>query len=107
MRIGFILLAIFAGLTGAVGDALLSHWAKKSAPWSWLVGGILVWNLSLVPFVFMLKRGLLAECVIAFLLANSILIIGISAVVLHEDITLNKWLWMLLGLLALVMMQKE
>lgn len=107
MRIGFIVLAIFAGLAGAVGDALLSHWAKKSAPWGWLVGGILVWNVALVPFIFMLKRGLLAECVIAFLLANSLLIIGISVVVLREEISLNKWLWMLLGLLALVMMQKE
>lgn len=103
----FIALAILAGSAGALGDFVLNHWAKKSPHIGWLISGVLIWNLSLLPFIFMLKKGLLAECVIAFLLTNSTLVLLMNAFLLKEAIPLNKWVWMIFGIISLVMMEKK
>lgn len=104
-RIVFYVLAISAGLIGGVGDALLNQWVKTGGKLWWLGGGYTCWLLALTLFVLMLKRGLLAHCVILFLLSNCVFVLIVSSLVFHEAISIQKWVGIILAIVAIVMME--
>lgn len=84
---------------------LLNQWAKHSGKGWWLLGGILFWNVALGIFILMLKRGMLAHCVLLFLLANSVIVLAASRFLLHEGLSKEQWIGIFLGLIALALME--
>lgn len=103
--LAFYTLSLLAGLIGGIGDALLNKWVKTGGNICWLGGGYACWLVALTLFVFMLKRGLLAHCVVLFLLANCIFVIAASRLVFQEDISMQKWVGIGLAIAAIVIME--
>lgn len=104
-RILLYVLAVFAGLIGGVGDALLNQWAKAGGKAWYAIGGYCCWLIALTLFTAMLKRGLLAHCVILFLVANCLLVLLASALVFQEHLSPQKWLGIALAIVALIVIE--
>ena len=100
------MLAIGAGLVGAVGDCLLNQWAKYGGRVWWAIGGFVCWNLALGLFTWMLGKGLLAHCVLLFLTSNCLLVLMVSRLVFREAMTAQQWVGVFLALVALVLMER-
>ncbi len=99
----FYIFSFLAGLLASVGDSFLNHWAKgASNSLDNLVAGVIFWNISLVFFTLMLKRGLFAESVVYFVVANFLISIVISQVFFHEQLSPLKGFGVVLALCALV-----
>lgn len=104
-RLIFYVLAATAGTIGALGDGFLNIWAKKGGG-SWLVVvGLLCWNLALLVFLRLLKTDLLAQAVVVFLVANSLVVLLLSHFYFEEAISLQKWLGIILAITAIVIME--
>ena len=104
-HLAFYALSILAGLVGGMGDVLLNKWAKTGGNVWWLGGGYACWLIALTLFVFMLKWGFLAHCVVLFLLANCLFVIAASNLVFHEPISAQKWCGIGLAITAIVVME--
>lgn len=103
-RAGLYALAVGAGLIGGVGDAFLGKW-KHSGAWVWVLAGFACWNVALGLFLLMLKRALLAHCVVLFLLANCLLTVAVSQYVFDEPLSRQKWVGVALAVAAIVVME--
>ncbi|OGY35159.1 MAG: hypothetical protein A3E36_00590 [Candidatus Andersenbacteria bacterium RIFCSPHIGHO2_12_FULL_45_11b] len=97
-------LALASGLVGGTGDILLNHWAKVSHKPIYLLGGYACWILALVLFTVMLKKGMLADCVILFLLANCAVALVVGPVMFDDHMSTQKWAGVALAVFALVLM---
>lgn len=104
-RILLYVLAVFAGLIGGVGDALLNKWAKLGGGVGYAIGGYSCWLIALTLFTAMLKRGLLAHCVILFLVANCLIVLLASVLLFHEQLSDQKWMGIVLAIAALIMIE--
>jgi len=104
-RYAFLALAALAGLFAGAGDTLLNHWAKSESTPQWFFGGLLVLNIALVIFAYVLRSGTLAESVVLFIVANVLCVAIVSQFVLHESISASRWLCLSVALLAVVAME--
>lgn len=105
-RIFFYLLAVFAGALAGIGDVLLSEWAKHGSSKSYgLLGGFIFWNISLIAFLPILKRETLAQAVVLYITANCLVALGISYFSLHEVLTKQQWLGVMLAVGGLIVME--
>lgn len=98
------LLAMTSGLVGGVGDILLNHWAKISSKLGYLIGGYACWIVALMLFTAMLKKGMLADCVVLFLLANCAVALIAGPLLFHDHMSAQKWAGVVLAIFALVLM---
>lgn len=103
-RVMLYVLALVSGLVGGAGDILLNHWAKVSSKWVYLVGGYACWIAALVLFTIMLKKGMLADCVILFLLANCAVALIAGPIMYNDSMSAQKWAGVGLAICALVLM---
>ncbi|MDA1169040.1 MAG: hypothetical protein O3A36_01750 [bacterium] len=103
-RIVLYTLALLSGLVGGTGDVLLNHWAKVSHKPTHLIGGYVCWIGALVMFTMMLKRGMLVDCVILFLLANCAVALIAGPLVFHDHMSVQKWTGVALAIVALLLM---
>lgn len=101
----FYFLSILAGLMAAIGDSCLNQWAKHDSKGIWLFGGFVFWNVSLLLFLSMLKRGMLAQCVVLFIITNCILVLLISHFTFHAELSRQQWLGIFLAVLGVVVME--
>lgn len=98
----FYLFAILAGIMASVGDSFLNEWAKKGTTLDSLIAGIIFWNISLVFFVLMTKRGLFSDSVVYFVVANFLVSVAISTIYFHEDISSLKGFGIVLALCSII-----
>ena len=111
--LGFYFLAAFAGLMASIGDSFLNIWAKvlpAGTPtwvpqWMSLAGGFVFWNISLVIFILMLKRGFLAQSIVMFITANCVFGLLMSQFMFHEVLSTIQWIAIALAIGAVVMME--
>lgn len=103
-RICLYILAMASGLIGGGGDILLNQWAKVSPKLGYLLGGYACWMVALVLFTCMLKKGMLADCVVLFLLANCAVALIAGPLLFHDHMSAQKWAGVVLAIFALVLM---
>lgn len=88
----FYLLISLAGIVWGAGDFLLNHWAKAGVTVLWLIGGLLICNLAMGLFVYILARGYsFAFSGVFFGVAYNTAILLICRTILHEDISSLSW----------------
>src|SRR3989344_9081221 len=104
-RISLYAIALVAGLAGGLGDILLYKWAKGAGELKYIISGFSCWLIALVLFTAMLKRGLLADCVILFLLANCAIALIAGPIFFHDPMSKQKWLGVALAISALVLIE--
>lgn len=104
-RLVLYAMALVAGLTGGLGDILLYKWAKGAGELKYIVSGFVCWAIALVFFAMMLKKGLLADCVILFLLANCAIALIAGPIIFHDPMSRQKWLGVALAITALVLIE--
>lgn len=98
------LLALIAGLVGAVGDAFLNQWAKNSG-WHWLFAGYLGWFVTATIVAIMLKKELFSSGVMLFLLANIVFALILGRTFFLERLSFWQWVGIALGIVSMVLME--
>ena len=104
-RIAFYLLALGAGLMAGLGDTCLFQWTKSDGKVTWLLGGLVSWNISLAIFIAVLRRGVLAQSVIIYIVANCVVALGISYFALHETLSRQQWCGIAVALVGIIIME--
>ena len=98
-------LAIIAGSLAGIGDSMLDLWVKNPRNTLYLIGGFIIFNVSLIVFIGMLKIGLLNQSVILFIVANVLLVFIASFVLFKESFSTQKFFWAIIALVAVIMME--
>ena len=101
----FYFLAVFAGLMAAVGDSLLKQWTKSESGWFFLFGGVVFWNISLMFFIMMLQRGMLAQSVVMYIILNCVFALLMSHFIFDEMLSTVQWSAIALAVFAVVLME--
>ncbi len=104
-RLLFYGVALTAGLVGGVGDVFINRWAKDTAGVASLVVGFALCNVALALFTWLLRRGSLASTVVVFLVANSLLTLAVSQLVLAEPLSRARWAGILVAIVGVVMVE--
>jgi len=68
---GIYVLALASGLVAALGDAGVVRWIRAGDIKA-LLGGVALWNLSLVALVYMLKLTSVSRALVVFLTVNGL-----------------------------------
>ncbi|MCA1638526.1 MAG: hypothetical protein LC768_09370 [Acidobacteria bacterium] len=102
------LIAIFAGVLGALGDGLLNYWAKRQTSGiTVFILGLLSWNAALLLFTRLLFSASLARAVILFLVANSIAIAFISFSYFREPLSMMQWIGFAIAIFGIILMESS
>mgnify|MGYP000536513406 CR=1 FL=1 len=101
----YLVLATVAGLFAGIGDTLLNHWAKSDGRPGWIISGMLVLNVALLIFAYVLKKGTLAESTVLFILTNVVFVAIVSRFVLHEAISPGRWVCLSVAIVAVAVME--
>lgn len=96
------LVLIAAGVSGAISDAILNHWAKTNKL-VWLLAAYASWITvaTLLGFIFRWHYFSFGGAVILFLLVNSAGAILIDYQVFGERLTALQWLGVSLAVVAI------
>lgn len=101
----FYAFSIGAGFMAAVGDSLLKQWTKSESGWWWLSGGVVFWNISLMFFILMLQRGMLAQSVVMYIILNCVFALIMSRFIFGEVLSATQWSAIALAVFAVVLME--
>lgn len=104
-RLLFYGVALTAGLVGGVGDVFINRWAKNTAGVASLAVGFGLCNAALALFTWLLRRASLASTVVVFLVANSLLTLAVSQLVLAEPLSRARWAGILVAIVGVVMVE--
>lgn len=101
----FYAFSVCAGFMAAVGDSLLKQWTKVESGWMYLVGGVTFWNISLMFFILMLQRGMLAQSVVMYIILNCVFALLMSHFIFDEMLSTVQWSAIALAVFAVVLME--
>jgi drug/metabolite transporter (DMT)-like permease len=104
-RTVFYLVALAAGLMGGVGDVYINRWAKNVGSLPSLALGFALCNGALALFTWLLRRGSLASTVVVFLVANTLLTLAVSQLVLAEPVSRMRWTGIFVAIVGVVMVE--
>lgn len=106
LNVKLYIIALAAGLIGAVGDAFLNHWVKRqNAGMVTFLMGLGAWNIALLLFSRLLTESSLARAVVLFLVANSLAVALLSLLYFREDVSPRQWLGMGIALTGIILME--
>lgn len=103
VHVAFYSLILLAGVVWGVGDSFLNLWAKSDRTVAWLIGGLIVCNMSMGLFVYILSKGhSFAFTGVFFGVAYNVAILLISWRALHEAISPLSWLGLIIACTGIV-----
>ncbi len=103
-KLSLFAIATVSGVLGAVADVYLNKWAKYESLWH-LAQGYVFWNLAMIGFIYLLRREKLAEVVIIFMVANSLVVLAASRFYFAETISVRQWVGILVALAGVLVME--
>jgi drug/metabolite transporter (DMT)-like permease len=98
---------VFAGATGAVGDALLNHWAKSHRV-LWLVVALSLWLVAAVSWAWLLKseRFSFSAAVILSFMVHSSLAVIFDRVYFGGRLSIWQWAGFVCALVAIILIDR-
>lgn len=101
-RLIYLTIALVAGLFAGVGDIFLNYWAKSSNQTILLVWGVMLFNASVFMFAGLLRRGLLVESLVIYIVANVLFVTLFSYFILQEPMNSYRWFWLFTAVISVV-----
>lgn len=99
-----LLLVVLAGILATIADYYLKIWANTNDT-KLIVGAIIIYAISIFVFALSLKTGTLLTSGAAYVIVNALGFLFLSKVVFGENITQTQYFGVIIGMVALYLIE--